>query len=65
MKSKLAIKTRVDEAKKADKIIVMDKGKVVEQGDHDTLLDKGGFYARLHQHQISDEEPAEKTDVNA
>ncbi|MCF6321169.1 MAG: ATP-binding cassette domain-containing protein [Rhizobiaceae bacterium] len=32
---------------KADRILVMDKGKIVEQGNHKTLVKKGGIYARL------------------
>lgn len=32
----------------ADKILVMKDGAVVESGDHETLLAKGGYYARLH-----------------
>jgi len=31
----------------ADKIIVMEKGRVVEQGDHETVYDKGGTYKKI------------------
>jgi ATP-binding cassette subfamily B protein len=31
----------------ADRIIVMDDGRIVEQGDHDSLAAEGGLYARL------------------
>ena len=32
---------------KADRILVMDQGRIVEEGDHATLVAKGGLYARL------------------
>lgn len=31
----------------ADDILVMDKGQIVEQGNHDSLVAKGGIYAKL------------------
>jgi ATP-binding cassette subfamily B multidrug efflux pump len=34
-----------------DRLIVMDKGRIVEEGDHKTLLARGGLYARLWAHQ--------------
>jgi ATP-binding cassette, subfamily B, multidrug efflux pump len=34
-----------------DKIIVMEDGKIVEQGDHRSLLEKKGYYARLYERQ--------------
>jgi ATP-binding cassette subfamily B multidrug efflux pump len=34
-----------------DRLIVMDKGRIVEEGDHRTLLALGGLYARLWEHQ--------------
>jgi len=36
----------------ADKIIAMDKGKIVETGTHAELLQKGGLYARLYERQF-------------
>jgi len=35
----------------ADRIIVMDQGEIVEQGDHESLLERGGLYSKLYQHQ--------------
>jgi ATP-binding cassette subfamily B protein len=43
----LVIAHRLATVLKADRIIVMDKGKIVESGTHETLLSKGGLYARL------------------
>jgi len=37
---------------KADKIIVMDSGKIVETGTHATLLKKGGYYSNLYEAQF-------------
>ncbi|MCA2010845.1 ABC transporter ATP-binding protein/permease [Cereibacter sphaeroides] len=44
----LVIAHRLSTVRHADKIVVMDAGRVVEEGDHDSLLAKGGHYARLH-----------------
>jgi ABC-type multidrug transport system fused ATPase/permease subunit len=33
----------------------MDRGKIVEDGDHFSLLARNGYYARLHQHQFTPE----------
>jgi subfamily B ATP-binding cassette protein MsbA len=38
----------------ADKIVVLDKGEIVEVGNHETLLSHGGIYARLHDMQFQD-----------
>ena len=34
-----------------DRLIVLDKGKIAEQGTHQELLDHGGIYAQLWAHQ--------------
>lgn len=50
----LVIAHRLSTVRKAHQIIVMDRGRVVEQGDHATLLALGGVYARLHALQFDD-----------
>ena len=44
---------RLSTIRNADLILVMKDGKVVEQGDHDTLIAKNGFYAGLYQAQFA------------
>ena len=43
----LVIAHRLATVRAADRIVVMDKGRIVEQGRHDTLSRAGGLYARL------------------
>lgn len=50
-KTVLAIAHRLSTLTEMDRIIVMDDGKIVEQGAHDALLAKGGLYARYWQRQ--------------
>jgi len=52
----LVIAHRLATVRDADVIFVLDRGRVVEQGDHDSLIAKGGLYARLAALQFS--EPA-------
>ncbi|MBF0112607.1 MAG: ABC transporter ATP-binding protein [Desulfamplus sp.] len=42
--------------KRADHIIVLDKGRVVEEGTHGYLVDKNGYYSRAWQMQDSDDD---------
>ncbi|MEE9350545.1 MAG: ABC transporter ATP-binding protein [Flavobacteriaceae bacterium] len=51
-RTSIIIAHRLATIKKADRIIVMDNGNIVEQGNHQELLDKKGFYSNLHQIQF-------------
>jgi ATP-binding cassette subfamily B multidrug efflux pump len=53
------ISHRVSSAKLADKIIVLDKGKIVEQGSHAALKQKKGVYSELYEKQLKSEEVEE------
>jgi ATP-binding cassette subfamily B multidrug efflux pump len=45
---------RLSTIRDADTILVMDRGRIVEQGDHASLLARGGFYAELYESQFSE-----------
>lgn len=50
----LVIAHRLSTVKGADKILVLDQGRLVEEGTHDSLMAKGGHYAQLQQAQLRD-----------
>jgi ATP-binding cassette subfamily B protein/subfamily B ATP-binding cassette protein MsbA len=58
----LVIAHRLSTVRDAHKIVVMDQGRVVDQGTHDELLARGGIYAALYQMQFRDtgDEPADE-----
>jgi ABC-type multidrug transport system fused ATPase/permease subunit len=46
---------RLSTAKRSDIIIVLDKGRVIEQGTHDELLELNGMYTKLWNDQQNDD----------
>ncbi len=57
-RTSIIIAHRLSTIENADKIIVMEHGKIVEEGKHEELLQKGGYYSTLYQAQL-------KTEVSA
>ena len=51
-RTSIVIAHRLSTIRKADKIIVLDKGEIKEMGSHNELLLVGGFYAKLHEMQF-------------
>jgi len=61
----LVIAHRLSTIEHADHILVMDKGKILEQGKHAELLENGGIYAKLHSMQFRDGKEGELKSVSA
>ena len=54
----LIIAHRLSTVRRADRLLVVDHGRIAEEGTHGELLELGGLYARLYQRQFRDEEGA-------
>ncbi|HYC88989.1 MAG TPA: ABC transporter ATP-binding protein [Thermoanaerobaculia bacterium] len=52
----LIVSHRVSSVKDADHIVVLDEGRIVERGTHDTLVERGGYYADLYRRQTIEDE---------
>ncbi|HEX2865242.1 MAG TPA: ABC transporter ATP-binding protein, partial [Deinococcales bacterium] len=57
-RTSIIIAHRLSTIKHCDRIIVMRKGRIVEQGSHDALLAQDGYYSRLYRLQYADQEAA-------
>ncbi|OSY88377.1 ABC transporter [Tenacibaculum holothuriorum] len=55
-KTTFIISHRVSSAKNADKIIVLDEGKIIQQGVHNQLIKEKGFYKELYEQQLLEKE---------
>ncbi len=53
------VASRLRTIKNADQILVIDKGRIVERGTHETLLQQGGIYTRLYDLQLREQEEFE------
>ena len=51
-RTSIVIAHRLSTIQKADQILVLHKGEIVETGTHESLLEKGGYYTQLHQMQL-------------
>ncbi|MFH1217975.1 MAG: ABC transporter ATP-binding protein [Pseudomonadota bacterium] len=52
-RTSIVIAHRLSTIRKADNILVMEHGRIIEQGSHDELMINGGLYRRLHDLQLS------------
>lgn len=55
-RTSFVIAHRLSTIKDADLILVMDQGRVIEQGTHESLLEAGGFYEELYNSQFAEKE---------
>ncbi|KFF06208.1 ABC transporter ATP-binding protein [Flavobacterium reichenbachii] len=55
-KTTIIVSHRVSSAKNADKIIILEDGKIIQQGSHNQLINQGGYYAALYLKQLSEKE---------
>jgi ATP-binding cassette, subfamily B, multidrug efflux pump len=54
-KSTVIISHRISSVKHCDEIIVLDRGEIIERGNHESLMNQNGFYAKLHETQLAED----------
>ncbi|WP_395067236.1 ABC transporter ATP-binding protein [Flavobacterium sp.] len=55
-KTTIIVSHRVSSAKNADKIIILEQGKIIQQGSHNQLVNQEGYYKELYYKQLSEKE---------
>jgi ATP-binding cassette subfamily B protein len=55
-KTTIIVSHRVSSAKNADQIIIIDEGRIIQQGSHNQLINEEGYYADLYLKQLSEKE---------
>jgi ATP-binding cassette subfamily B protein len=55
-KTTILVSHRVSSAKNADKIIILDEGRIIQQGSHTELINQEGYYKELYLKQLSEKE---------
>ncbi len=57
-RTSIIVSHRISTVRDADRIFVLDAGRIVERGTHDELITMNGLYAALHKKQLLEEELA-------
>ncbi len=58
-RTSFVVASRLRTIKRADQILVLDHGRIIERGNHESLLALGGTYARLYELQLREQEEYE------
>ena len=64
-KTSIVIAHRLSTVRKADKIVVMERGKIIETGTHKELLENGGVYKKLYELQFLEDEDSQPLAVGS
>jgi ATP-binding cassette subfamily B protein len=64
-RTSVVIAHRLSTIRGADRIIVMHRGVIVEDGTHEALLARQGYYARLHRHQLASRPEGQRGEAEA